>query len=312
MRYSFVTRLRAHSAGLEGLLERLAEGNPGPEELHTLAQGPLSLLAAAVSERMPARAAVVGVLPVRLLPDVAETCEKARAHRAWAEAEILEFSCPVPATVGAIDQLCEVLGRLLREAPGATARIDEPSLVALAEGAGLPVEGAAARLASHGVTEVRRIGAGGPHAYGPLPVHEVWEAPAEITMDFLRSLFEGKRRPLSFVQGESATGIQLLRAAALVRLVGHHPITVVGGDELKGPDAALCFGADRMEAQLDPAGTMGSRTRAYGEAAIRGAQREPEKARRRSAEKKVAHILDEDVDPALLPGGESKSLEVLP
>lgn len=310
MRYSFVTRLRAHSAGLQDLLDRLAVKEPGPEDLLALARAPLPLLATAVRERMPERAAVVGVVPVRLGPDVAETCEKAMAHRAWAEAEILDLSCTVPATVGALDQLCEVLDRLLRAASGAVARIEEESLLALAEGAGLPAEGAARRLAAHGVVEVRRRGSGGPLAYGPLPVHELWEAPAEITLEFVRSLLETERRPLSFAQGRSATGIQLLRAAALARLAGHQPITVVGGDELKGPDAALCFGADRMEAELDPAGSMGSRTRAYGEAAIRGAQRLPERARRRSAEKEVAHILDENVDPSLLPCGEETGLEV--
>lgn len=310
-RMSFVARLRAHSAGQEKLFARRA-GEIGAEELLALAQAPLALLAGAALERTPEEAAVVGVLPVRLGADVSESFDKALAHRAAAEAEILNLSCEVPATMGAIDQACELLSRLLAALPGASARIEEESFRALAEGAGLALEGAASRLASSGVGEIRRLGSGGPLRIGELPVREVWEVPFEIDAAFVKALCQGERRSLSLAPGKRATGIQLLRATALARLAGHGPITVVGKDELKGPDAALCLGADRLEAELDPAGSMGSRTRAYGEAAIRGAQREPEKARRRSAEKKVAHILDEDVDPALLPGGESKSLEVLP
>lgn len=309
---SFVSRLRAHSSGKQALFEKLAVEPIGPADALALAEAPLSLLAAEALEKSAPEAAVVGILPVRLLADVAETCEKARAHRAFAEAEILDLVCDAPATVGVIDQASEVLARLLAEMPGAVARIDEASLRALADGAGLPLEGAAARLAGRGVVEVRRFGRGGPLRIGELRVHEVWAVPATIDAAFVQALFEGERRPLSLAPTVEATGIQLLRATALARLAGHEPITVVGKDELKGPDAALCFGADRLEAELDPPGTMGSRTRAYGEAAIRGAQRTPARARRRSADKKVAHILDENVDPALLPGGETKSLEVVP
>lgn len=308
---SFVARLRAHSAGKQGLMQKLAAEPAGPADALALAEAPLSLLAAAALDRTPPEAAVVGILPVRLEADVGATLEKARAHRAFGEAEILELSCEVPATVGAIDQACETLSRLLGEMPGAVARIDEACLRALAEGAGLPLEGAAARLAAHGVVEIRRRGTGGASRVGELPVHEVWEVPATIDAAFVNALFAGERRPLSLEPTAEATGVQLLRATALARLAGLHPITVVAQGELKGPDAALCFGADRIEAELDPPGTMGSRTRAYGEGAIRGAQRTPARARRRSADKKVAHILDENVDPALLPGGAGKSLEVL-
>lgn len=305
---SFVARLRAHSAGQQGLFAKLAVEPPGPADALELAKAPLPLLAAAALEQTPAEAAVLGVLPVRLGADVSESFEKAMAHRAAAEAEILNLSSESPATVGAIDLACELLTRLRKAMPGVVARIEEESLRALAEGAGLSLEGAAARLADHGVAEIRRMGRGGPLRIGNLPVHEVWEVPAAIDSEFVNALFEGERRALSLAPGQEATGIQLLRATALARLAGHGPITVVGKDELKGPDAALCFGADRLEAELDPAGSMGSRTRAYGEAAILGAQRTPARARRRAAEKKVAHILDEDVDPALLPGG---GLEVL-
>lgn len=305
-----MARLRAHSAGQEKLFARRA-GEIGAEELLALAQAPLALLAGAALERTPEEAAVVGVLPVRLGADVSESFDKALAHRAAAEAEILNLSCEVPATMGAIDQACELLSRLLAALPGASARIEEESFRALAEGAGLALEGAASRLASSGVGEIRRLGSGGPLRIGELPVREVWEVPFEIDAAFVKALCQGERRSLSLAPGKRATGIQLLRATALARLAGHGPITVVGKDELKGPDAALCLGADRLEAELDPAGSMGSRTRAYGEAAIRGAQRKPARPRRRAAEKKVAHILDEDVDPALLPGGEKKGLEVI-
>lgn len=308
---SFVARLRAHSAGQQRLFDKLAVEPPGPADALALAEAPLALLAAAALDCTPADAAVVGVLPVRLLPDVAETVQRARAHRAFAEAEVVDLACDAPATVGALDLACETLTRLLSEMPGAVARIDEPSLLALAAGAGLPPEGAAARLAAHGVVEVRRWTAGGAARVGELPVHEVWEVPAALDAAFVEALFAGERRPIVLVPTAESTGIQLLRATAVARLAGLGPITVIARGELKGPDATLCFGADRIEAELDPPGTMGSRTRAYGEAAIRGAQRTPIRPRRRAADKKVAHILDENVDPSLLPGGAGAALEIL-
>jgi hypothetical protein len=141
-------------------------------------------------------------------------------------------------------------------------------------------------------------------------VRELLEVPGEFTDGFVAALLAGPPRPLALIGGQEATGVWMLRAAALARLAGHQPVTVVGGAELKGPDAALCFGADRMEAELDPAGTMGSRTRAYGEAAIRGAQLEATSPRRRAeAQGRVAHILDEVVDPAHLPGGDPEHAE---
>lgn len=306
----FVVRLRAHSAGLEGQVERIFAGGRSAEDLLALAHAPLPLLAALLSEMAPAKASIVGILPVHLLSDVSETCGKALAHRASAEAEILEIHVSSPAPMGAIDQACEVIARLRAALPGAVARMDLEGLRTLAEGAGLTLEGAASRLAAAGLEELRCADAQG--APGNLPAQERREAPAVIDEAFVQGLLEGERRSLSLVPTRDATGIQLLRAAALARLAGHHPIAVVGKDELKGPDVSLCFGADRIEAELDPAGSLGSRTRAYGEAAIRGAQLELSPPRRRAVSKKVvAHILDEEVDPALLPGGDAMSLEVV-
>lgn len=323
----FVVRLRAHSAGLEPLVEAIAAGSRDPADLLALARGPLPLLSALVAEVQPRQAAVIGVLPVQLLADVSETCEKALAHRAAAEAEVVDLRVQAPAPMGALDQACEVMTRLLAKLPGAQGRIAWECLVALAEGAGLPPEGAAKRLAAAGVVEVRKPvaspteagdaagatkatahsseGAAPALEVGPLPIHEVWEVPPELSEALVAALLAGPKRPLALAPSPETTGVQVLRVAALARLVGHHPVTAIGGDELKGADAALCFGADRLEAELDPAGAMGSRTRAYGEAAIRGAQLEPARPRRRATStKKVAHILDEDVDPTLLPGGE--------
>src|SRR5690606_15236058 len=106
----------------------------------------------------------------------------------------LELSAQGPCPTGALDQACEVLRRLLAALPGATARVDEASLHALAAGAGLPPAGAAARLHHAGaalVTAPRVPGAArlrilpdvpaptqdleDTGACGPLRIRESWE-----------------------------------------------------------------------------------------------------------------------------------------
>src|SRR5690606_34547921 len=109
-----------------------------------------------------------------------------------------------------------------------------------------------------------RGGAGEPALGGPPDV--------VVPADAGTSRVPGSGSSLALEAGPNTTGILLLRATALTRIAGFSSISVGGGDELKGPDGCLAFGADRLEAQLDPPGTMGSRTRAYGEAAILGAQ----------------------------------------
>jgi len=320
----FAVRLRAHAAGMEALAERVIAGSRAPEDLLALADAPLPLLGAIVAGVAPKEAAVVGLLPVQLGADVNETVRKALAHRAAPEAEAIELSARAPCITGALDQACEVVRRLLAEMPGATARVDEASLHALAAGAGVSPEGAASRLHQAGValitapripgaSHLRILGkeeqpvAAGP--IGPIPLRESWEVPSRIDERFVAALLAGDRRPLFLRASRDTTGIVLLRAVALARLAGHGPIAVGGDAELKGPDACLSFGADTLEAELDPAGSFGSRNRAYGEAAIRGAQLRLVPPRRRmTPEKKGAHILDEKVDPSLLPGGEAEEI----
>lgn len=327
MTMPFAVRLRAHTAGMEELVARVLAGSREPADLLALAHGPLPLLGTVVARVAPNRAAVVGLLPVRLGHDVGETVQAALAHRAAAEAEAIELSAQAPCTAGALDQACEVVRRLLAKLPGATARVDEASLHALAAGANLTPEGAAARLAQAGVSLVtahRIPGAtklrvveggsavpeGGATRIGPLPIRETWEVPPEIDARFVEAVLSGPRRALLLRASPDTTGIVLLRAVALCRLAGHGPIAAGGDAELKGPDACLSFGADTLEAELEPAGSLGSRTRAYGEAAIRGAQMELIAPRRSMAPpaRKAAHILDEVVDPALLPGGDIEEI----
>lgn len=390
MTMSFAVRLRAHGAGMEELAQRVLAGGRDPADLLALAEAPLPVLGALVAAVAPREAAVVGLLPVRLGADVEETVARALAHRAAPEAEVLELSARAPCVTGALDLACEALRRLLAQIPGATARVDEASLHALAAGAGLTPEGAAGRLAQAGVTLVtaKRVpgaahlrvlpdddsaetrtspsggraageptaggaiesgadvsaetraspsggrAAGGPTAegadasgadvsaetpaaplgehaqrIGALPIRESWEVPPAIDARFVAALLAGPRRPLFLRASRETTGIVLLRAVALARLAGHGPIAVGGEAELKGPDACLSFGADTLEAELEPAGSLGSRNRAYGEAAIRGAQLALVPPRRRMAPgRRAAHILDEDVDPALLPGGAGEEI----
>lgn len=322
MTLPFAVRLRAHSAGLEALAQRVLAGSRDAADLLALADGPLPVLGALVAQNAPKEAAIVGLLPVKLGPDVAETVTKALAHRAATEAEVIELTAAAPCITGALDQACEALKRLLAEIPGATARIDEASLHALAAGAGITPDGAASRLAQAGVTLVtapripgarlQLLDANKPQlgeTVGPLPVRESWEVPSQIDARFVEALLEGPRRALFLRASNNTTGIVLLRAVALARLAGHGPIATGGEAELKGPDAALMYGADTLEAELDPPGSLGSRTRSYGEAAIRGAQLGLVPPRRRIAPvKKAAHILDEQVDPSLLPGGAGEEI----
>ncbi|WP_373046394.1 hypothetical protein [Vulgatibacter sp.] len=314
MTLPFAVRLRAHSAGMEELAHRVLAGGRDAADLLALAHGPLPVLGTLVAAVAPKEAAVVGLLPVRLGADVAETVEKALAHRAAAEAEVIDLAATAPCTTGALDQACEVVRRLLAQLPGATARIDEASLHALAAGAGIGPDGAAARLAQAGfslVTAARIPGALqlASEGTGSLPVRESWEVPSQIDERFVQALLAGPRRPLFLKASRDTTGIVLLRAVALARLAGHGPIAVGGEDELKGPDACLSYGADTLEAALDPAGAMGSRTRSYGEAAVRGAQLALLPPKRRMAPgKKAAHILDEKVDASLLPGGDAEEI----
>lgn len=312
---SFAIRQRAHAAGLQSWVERFAAGSREPEDLRVLAEAPLPLVAALAAAVTPEEASIRGLLPVPLLADVGETEAAALAHPAAAEAECVELSVRAPCALGALDQACEVASRLLAKLRGASARIDLASLEALAHGAGLPLAGAAGRLAAAGVTEILAPAdaVGEDFAVGPLPLLQRWQAPATIDDAFFEALLAGPRRPVIFEEPNDATGILLLRAVATARLLGHGPITVRARGELKGPDACLAFGADSLEVSLDPPGTMGSRTRAYGESAIRGAQRRLAPPARRAEGRKVAHILDERVDPSLLPGGGApERLEVLP
>lgn len=322
MTLPFAVRLRAHSAGLEPLAARVHAGSREPEDLLALADGPLPLLGAIVSTVQPKEAAVIGLLPVKLnQADVAEQLEKALAHRAAQEAETIALSAEAPCTAGALDLACELTKRLIAKLPGTTARIDEASLHALAAGAGVAPEGAASRLAQAGVTLVtapripgalRVLDANTPSttgaAIGPLTLRETWEVPAHIDERFVKALLDKPNGPLALTPSNNTTGIVLLRAVALARLAGHGPIAVGTTDELKGPDACLSFGADQLEAELDPPGALGSRTRTYGEAAVRGAQLTLIAPKRRATPgKKAAHILDEQVDASLLPGGEPET-----
>lgn len=323
MTLPFAVRLRAHSAGLEALAQRVLAGSRDAADLLALADGPLPVLGALVAQNAPKEAAIVGLLPVKLGADVSETVAKALAHRAATEAEVIELTAAAPCITGALDQACETLKRLLAEIPGASARIDEASLHALAAGAGISPEGAASRLAQSGVTLVTAPRIPGAtlqlldqnkpqqlgETVGPLPVRECWEVPSQVDARFVDALLKGPRRALFLRASNNTTGVVLLRAVALARLAGHGPIAVGGEAELKGPDAALMYGADTLEAELDPPGSLGSRTRSYGEAAIRGAQLGLVPPRRRIAPaKKAAHILDEQIDPSLLPGGAGEEL----
>lgn len=313
----FAVRFRAHSAGLEELAHRVLAGGRDPNDMLQLADAPLPVLGALVAHVAPKEAAVVGLLPVLLGADVAETVTKALQHRASAEAEVIELTAKAPCATGALDQACETINRLRAKLPGAEARIDEASLHALAAGAGISPEGAASRLAQSGVTLVtapRVPGAAHLHVVGansqlgenvgPLAVRESWEVPPQIDARFVEALLVGPRRTLFLRASNNTTGIVLLRAVALARLAGHGPIAVGGDAELKGPDGSLSFGADTLEAELDPPGALGSRTRTYGEAAVRGSQLALVPPRRQAMPgKKAAHILDEQVDPSLLPGG---------
>jgi len=301
---SFAVRLRAHAAGLEEVVERIAAGGREPADLAALAAGPLPLLAAMASAAAPKEAQVVGLLPL----DVGKPASDALAHRAAAEAEVVVLRAGAPNGSGprALDDACAAAEAVLRELRGATARIDSGSLSRLAAAAGVSAEAVAKRLGEAGVTQLEVL-PGEAAAAGLAPTFAV-VAPAAIDAAFVASLLGMPRSALVVRAAEGATGVALLRAVALARLAGHGPIAAGGTDELKGPDACLAFGADRMEAFLDPPGSMGSRTRAYGEAAVRGAQlllRPP--ARRAAAGEAVAHILDEHVDPAALPGGDAAS-----
>lgn len=326
MTLPFAVRLRAHSAGLEPLAARVHAGSREPEDLLALADGPLPLLGAIVSTVQPKEAAVIGLLPVKLnQADVAEQLEKALAHCAAQEAEVIALSAEAPCTAGALDLACELTKRLIARLPGTTARIDEASLHALAAGAGVAPEGAASRLGQAGVTLVTaqripgvtalRVVGESPDfksvasaTVGPLTVRETWEVPSNLDERFIRALLDKANGPLALTPSNNTTGIVLLRAVALARLAGHGPIAVGTTDELKGPDACLSFGADQLEAELDPPGALGSRTRTYGEAAVRGAQFTLIAPKRRATPgKKAAHILDEQVDASLLPGGEPET-----
>jgi len=299
MSLSFAVRLRAHSAGLEEVVTRIVAGGRAAADLVALAAGPLPVLAAMASAASPKEARVVGLLPL----DAGTPASKALAHRAAAEGEVVVLRAPNGSGSGALDESCVALEGLLRDLRGATARVDSSSLAILARAAGITAEDAATRLAAAGVTELELLPGDAPVA-GLSPTFSVI-APAAIDAAFVEALLARAPSALTIRADEGATGAALLRAVALARLAGHGPIAVGGADELKGPDACLAFGADRLEAMLDPPGSMGSRTRAYGEAAVRGAQltlRPP--ARRGAAGKAVAHILDEHVDPASLPGGD--------
>lgn len=293
MTLSFAVRMRAHAAGLEDVATRVLGGVREAADLLALCEGPLPLLGTMAAAVSPGRAAVVGLLPVSVGGDVATAVEKALAHRAAAEAEVFCLKAESPCTAGALDLACETARRLLSKLPGTSARIDRDSLLALATGAGVEPSGAAGRLAQAGVT-VSRPGL---------------EVPPAIDEAFVSSLLEREKGPLSLKAGPQTTGIVLLRAVAVARLAGHGPLAIGTTDELKGPDACLSFGADILEAELDPPGTMNSRTRSYGEAAIRGAQLQlVPPSRRGAATRKIAHILDENVDPSLLPGGLPEAL----
>lgn len=293
MTLSFAVRMRAHAAGLEDVAGRVVAGGRAPEDLLALAEGPLPLLGTMAAAVSPGQAAVVGLLPVHVGGDVGAAVAKALAHRASAEAEVLCLKAEAPCTAGALDLACETARRLLDQLPGTTARIDLASLHALAAGAGVEPSGAAGRLQKAGVVQAR-------------PTLEV---PSAIDEAFVRYLLEREKGPLSLQAGPDTTGIVLLRAVALARLTGHGPLAIATTGELKGPDACLSFGADLLEAELDPPGTLGSRTRSYGEAAVRGAQLQLVSPSRRAAEgRKIAHILDEKVDPSLLPGGSPEAL----
>ncbi|HEY0840896.1 MAG TPA: hypothetical protein VGD74_11970 [Vulgatibacter sp.] len=347
MSLPFAVRLRAHAAGLEEVVARVAAGGRDAADLAALAAGPLPLLAATASLVSPGDARVVGLLPVAPCDPV----EKVLARRDAAEAEVVVLSATANAAgfssaEGAgraadsgneagsghaagdgneagsghaagsgnalrsenaaplsLNEACTLVERLLAELRGATARIDTASLAALAAAAGATVEDAAARLSAAGVTQLEVL-PGGVYV-GPLEPTFSVVAASTPDLSFVEALLARPPSSLVIRLGEDATGVGLLRAVALARLAGHGPIAVGGTDELKGPDACLAFGADRLEARLDPPGAMGSRTRAYGEAAVRGAQlalRPP--ARRAKAGKAVAHILDEHVDPEALPGGD--------
>ena len=295
MSLPFAVRLRAHAAGLEEVVTRIDAGGRDAADLLALAAGPLPHLAAMAANVAPKEARVVGLLPF----DVGTPPEKALAHRAAAEAEVIALR----AEEASLDDACAAL-RVLREGlRGATGRIDTASLAQLANRAGISVEDAAARLAEAGVTEQEVLP--GDAKVSGLASTFVVVAPATIDRAFVDGLLSRLPSSLSLRVEAGATGVVLLRAVALARLAGHGPIAVGGADELKGPDACLAFGADRLEALLDPPGSMGSRTRAYGEAAVRGAQLHLIAPRRRAAAgKAVAHILDEHVDPESLPGGD--------
>lgn len=302
MSLSFAVRLRAHAAGLEEAVTRISAGGRDVSDLVALAAGPLPLLAAMASAASPKEARVVGLLPL----DAGTPTPKALAHRAAAEGEVvvLRASAPNASAPRALDESCAALEGLLRELRGATARVDSGSLANLARAAGISAEDAATRLAAAGVTEIEVLPGDAPVA-GLTPTFAV-VAPAAIDAAFVEALLARPPSALTIREEEGSTGVALLRAVALARLAGHGPIAVGGADELKGPDACLAFGADRLEAMLDPPGSMGSRTRAYGEAAVSGAQlslRQP--LRRAAAGRAVAHILDEHVDPASLPGGDA-------
>ncbi len=306
----FSVRLRAHAAGLEEVVSRIAGGGRDEADLLALAGGPLPLLAAMASKVAPKDAAIVGTLPVELQADAASSVERALIHRAAAEAEVVEIQAG-PGSDATVAIAAEAVQALLSRLRGATASIDEGSLAALAAASDLPLEEAASRLRDAGVS---RLTAFHPaSSVGGLAVRQTMVVPAAIDLAFVQSLRAGAAGPLHVVGAEGATGVQLLRGVALARLAGYGPITVGGGDELKGPDACLAFGADRIEAQLDPPGTMGSRTRAYGESAVHGAQLgliPP--ARRAAPGGRVAHILDDVVDPSLLPGGDPAAVEPKP
>lgn len=310
MTLSFAVRLRAHSAGLEAPIERLLRtkepSDRSTEDLLALAGGPLPLLAAVVSQLRSKEAAVVGLLPAMIAGDAGAAVEEATRHRAFAEAELIDLSLGDGATMTSV---LDAIRSLLEKLPGAQVRLEVASLLGLAEGVGLDPADAAAQLAEAGVRELERgalaYGAG-ERQLGPLPIRERVVVPEAIDASWIDSIRGATA--LKLVPGENTTGVVLLRAAALAHLVGATSIAVGGEDELKGPDGCLAFGADRLEAQLDPPGAMGSRTRAYGEAAIRGAQLTLlPPSRRAAATKRVAHILDEDVDAALLPGGDAAS-----
>ncbi|AKU89831.1 hypothetical protein [Vulgatibacter incomptus] len=299
----FAVRLRAHAAGLEAEASRVLGGGRSAEDLLALAGGPLPLIAAAASAVAPREASVVGLLPVELVGDADAVARRALAHRAAAEAEVLELSAGEGCTV---DTACQAVKALLANLRGATARIDEASLRALASASGITEGEAASRLAEAGVAELVAVSPGDAPTVNGLAVRLLVVVPARIDLDFVAALLGRRPGPLAMVAGADTTGVMLLRAVAIARLAGHGPIAVGGKDELKGPDACLAFGADRLEAELDPPGSMGSRTRSYGEAAVRGAQLVLAAPRRRAAAgKKIAHILDEQVDPSLLPGGDA-------